>query len=508
MNQINNKRIAKNTILLYIRMMLILLVSLYTSRIVLDKLGVTDYGIYNVVAGVVAMLGFLNGSMANAVQRYLSFELGKENDSNVRKIFNVSILAHLGIAIIVFIIMELIGVWYLNNYMVIPKNRLEAANWVLQCSIITTIFTIIQVPYNALIIAKEQMGIYAYISILEVVLKLIIVYFLSLLDFDKLKLYSILIMLVTLLILSIYKSYCTHKFKEAKFKLVSDKKMLSNLLSFASWNMLGEIAWVFTGQGVNIILNLFFGPTVNAARGLADQINAAVMRFISNFQTAVNPQLIKSYASNQLQEMKLLLFRSIKFSFFLMLLISMPLILKMDFILNIWLKEVPKYAVEFCQLVLICSLTSTISNLFSQIARAYGKIRNYQIIVSTILFLNFPLSYIALKIGASPLSTMLINISIQLFLIYVRLHITCKMIELNKREFTKRVLYPIISVTFISSIIPLIVCHYSNNTAGSFIIICALSIISVILTIYFIGINKDERQILYSFAKKISKKIF
>lgn len=216
MNQINNKRIAKNTILLYIRMMLILLVSLYTSRIVLDKLGVTDYGIYNVVAGVVAMLGFLNGSMANAVQRYLSFELGKENDSNVRKIFNISILAHLGIAIIVFIIMELIGVWYLNNYMVIPKNRLEAANWVLQCSIITTIFTIIQVPYNALIIAKEQMGIYAYISILEVVLKLIIVYFLSLLDFDKLKLYSVLIMLVTLLILSICKLYCTHKFKRSK----------------------------------------------------------------------------------------------------------------------------------------------------------------------------------------------------------------------------------------------------------------------------------------------------
>lgn len=488
-------------------MIFILIVSLYTSRIVLDKLGVIDYGIYNVVAGVVAMLGFLNGSMANAVQRYLSFELGKDNYENVQKIFNISILAHIGIAFIVYIIMEFLGVWYLNNYMVIPLNRLEAANWVLQCSIITTIFSIVQVPYNALIIAKERMGIYAYISILEVTLKLGIVYILSLSSCDKLKLYSIMILFVTFFILIIYIIYCLVKFTESKIKYIIDKKMLGNLLAFASWNMLGEIAWIFTGQGVNIILNLFFGPTVNAARGLADQVNAAVMRFISSFQTAVNPQLIKSFASNQFEEMKILLFRSIKFSYLLMLIISMPLILNMEYILNLWLKNIPQYTIEFCRLVLISSLVSTISNLFSQVARAYGKIRNYQMIVSVILFLNFPISYIVLKLGFSPVSTMVVNISIQLFLVYIRLNITSSMIYLKKIDFLNKVLFPILKVSIISCIIPLVVYNYLNNEIERFIIVSILSVISILTTTYFVGINKSEKLMIKSLIHRFYTQI-
>lgn len=503
----NNKRIAKNTLLLYFRMLLMMFVTLFTSREVLDKLGVTDYGIYNVVGGVVAMLGFLNSSMSNAVQRYLSFEIGKNNEAGVNRIFNVSLFAHAGIAVFVFIVMEIVGVWYLNTHMNIPAERMDAANWVLQCSIFTTLFTIVQVPYNAIIISKEQMGIYAYISILEVVLKLLVVYMLAIGNFDKLKLYSVLIMVVTIGIVMIYRFYCTRKYKEAKFKLIKDWNLLKQIVGFASWNMLGELAWVFTGQGVNIILNSFFGPVVNAARGLAEQVNGAVNRFVANFQTAVNPQLIKNYASDQLGEMKTLLFRSTRFSYYLLLALSLPIILKMDFILHLWLKEVPDYTVGFCQLVLVSSLVSTLSNLLAQVARAYGKIRNYQIIVSIFLFLNFPLSYIVLKFGCSPLSSMFVNIGVNTMLLFVRLRLTNRMIQMTYGSFIRNVLFPVIIVTAVALVIPLIIYFMLDNSIISFIIVCLVSFVSVGVSTYALGMNANERLYILAAISKIITKI-
>lgn len=503
----NNKRIAKNTLLLYFRMLLMMFVTLFTSREVLDKLGVTDYGIYNVVGGVVAMLGFLNSSMSNAVQRYLSFEIGKNNEAGVNRIFNVSLFAHAGIAVFVFIVMEIVGVWYLNTHMNIPAERMDAANWVLQCSIFTTLFTIVQVPYNAIIISKEQMGIYAYISILEVVLKLLVVYMLAIGNFDKLKLYSVLIMVVTIGIVMIYRFYCTRKYKEAKFKLIKDWNLLKQIVGFASWNMLGELAWVFTGQGVNIILNSFFGPVVNAARGLAEQVNGAVNRFVANFQTAVNPQLIKNYASDQLGEMKTLLFRSTRFSYYLLLALSLPIILKMDFILHLWLKEVPDYTVGFCQLVLVSSLVSTLSNLLAQVARAYGKIRNYQIIVSIFLLLNFPLSYIVLKFGCSPLSSMFVNIGVNTMLLFVRLRLTNRMIQMTYGSFIRNVLFPVIIVTAVALVIPLIIYFMLDNSIISFIIVCLVSFVSVGVSTYALGMNANERLYILAAISKIITKI-
>lgn len=503
----NNKRIAKNTLLLYFRMLLMMFVTLFTSRVVLDKLGVTDYGIYNVVGGVVAMLGFLNSSMSNAVQRYLSFEIGKNNKAGVNRIFNVSLLAHAGIAVFVFVVMEIVGVWYLNTHMNIPAERMDAANWVLQCSIFTTLFTIVQVPYNAIIISKEQMGIYAYISILEVVLKLLVVYMLAIGNFDKLKQYSVLIMVVTIGIVMIYRFYCTRKYKEVKFKFIKDWNLLKQIVGFASWNMLGELAWVFTGQGVNIILNSFFGPVVNAARGLAEQVNGAVNRFVANFQTAVNPQLIKNYASDQLGEMKTLLFRSTRFSYYLLLALSLPIILKMDFILHLWLKEVPDYTTGFCQLVLVSSLVSTLSNLLAQVARAYGKIRNYQIIVSIFLFLNFPLSYIVLKLGCSPLSTMCVNIGINVMLLFVRLRLTNRMIQMTYGSFIRNVLFPIIIVTAVALVIPLGVYFILDNSIISFIIVALVSFLSVGVSTYALGMNANERLYILAAISKIITKI-
>lgn len=503
----NNKRIAKNTLLLYFRMLLMMFVTLFTSRVVLDKLGVTDYGIYNVVGGVVAMLGFLNSSMSNAVQRYLSFEIGKNNEAGVNRIFNVSLFAHVGIAVFVFVVMEIVGVWYLNTHMNIPAERMDAANWVLQCSIFTTLFTIVQVPYNAIIISKEQMGIYAYISILEVVLKLLVVYMLAIGNFDKLKLYSVLIMVVTIGIVMIYRFYCTRKYKEAKFKFIKDWNLLKQIVGFASWNMLGELAWVFTGQGVNIILNSFFGPVVNAARGLAEQVNGAVNRFVANFQTAVNPQLIKNYASDQLGEMKTLLFRSTRFSYYLLLALSLPIILKMDFILHLWLKEVPDYTTGFCQLVLVSSLVSTLSNLLAQVARAYGKIRNYQIIVSIFLFLNFPLSYIVLKFGGSPLSTMFINIGINAMLLFVRLRLTNRMIQMTYGSFIRNVLFPVIIVTAVALVIPLTIYFMLDNSIISFIIVCLVSFVSVGVSTYALGMNANERLYILAAISKINSSL-
>lgn len=503
----NNKRIAKNTLLLYFRMLLMMFVTLFTSRVVLDKLGVTDYGIYNVVGGVVAMLGFLNSSMSNAVQRYLSFEIGKNNEAGVNRIFNVSLFAHAGIAVFVFVVMEIVGVWYLNTHMNIPAERMDAANWVLQCSIFTTLFTIVQVPYNAIIISKEQMGIYAYISILEVVLKLLVVYMFAIGNFDKLKLYSVLIMVVTIGIMMIYRFYCTRKYKEAKFKFIKDWNLLKQIVGFASWNMLGELAWVFTGQGVNIILNSFFGPVVNAARGLAEQVNGAVNRFVANFQTAVNPQLIKNYASDQLGEMKTLLFRSTRFSYYLLLALSLPIILKMDFILHLWLKEVPDYTTGFCQLVLVSSLVSTLSNLLAQVARAYDKIRNYQIIVSIFLFLNFPLSYIVLKFGGSPLSTMFVNIGINAMLLFVRLRLTNRMIQMTYGSFIRNVLFPVIIVTAVALVIPLTIYFMLDNSIISFIIVCLVSFVSVGVSTYALGMNANERLYILAAISKIITKI-
>jgi O-antigen/teichoic acid export membrane protein len=503
----NNKRIAKNTIFLYIRMLLLMAVSLYTSRIVLDKLGVSDYGIYNVVGGIVSMLGFLSASMSNAVQRYLSFEIGKGNSEGVNRIFNVALFAHVIIAIIVFVFIEIGGMWYLETYLNVPKGRTVAAIWVLQMSILTTMFTIIQVPYTAIIISKEQMGIYAYLSIIEAVLKLLIVYLLVITPFDRLIFYSILMAAVQILMLLVNRVYCMKKYSEAKFHLIKDWKLLKELVSFAGWNVLGEIAWVFTGQGANMLLNAFFGPVINAARGIADQVNGAVSRFVTNFQVALNPQIIKTYANHDWTETMKLVYRGTRFSFYMLLILSLPIIIEMDKILHIWLKEVPGYTTIFCQLTLMTSIVTCITNLLAQIARAYGKIRNYQIVVSFVLFLNFPLSFLALKLGLSPVSTMIINLLIQVCLIGVRLSLTKKMISFTYKEYATNVFLPIIKVTVAACLLPVFMKLLLNEGVASFILILIITFVCASISSFFLGMNRHERGIVIQVFNKVYNKI-
>lgn len=506
-SQKDNKRVAKNTLFLYIRMLLVMVVSIYTSRVVLDVLGVSDYGIYNVVGGVVTFLGFLNSSMANAVQRFLSFELGKSDTEATARVFSISLMSHIGIAFLFFAVLECAGPWFLNSYMMISPERLEAAHFVLQCSIITALFSFIQVPYNAIIIAKEKMDIYAYVGILEVVLRLLVVYLLQISDFDRLEFYAVLQMLITVGILLFNMVYCRWTFLEARFRYIKDKATFKAIFGFAVWNLIGEFSWAMTGQGVNIILNIFCGTVVNAARGIADQVNAAVMRFVNNFQTALNPQIIKTYSANQVSEMNNLLSFGSRFSFYLLLLLSLPLLLEMNFILNFWLVEVPDYAVAFCQWVLVCSLVSIVTNLFSQVIRATGNIRNYQVSTACVQLLNFPLSYLLLYNHLSPVFTMVIATFIQIVIGVMRIIFVRKMVNYFVSLFLKDIFFPILKVTVCSVVVPMfVVCVYTDGIVR-FMTICLLSAVSVLLSSYYWGMEQSERDKILKLSHQYLNKL-
>lgn len=503
----NNKRIAKNTVFLYIRMLLIMVVTLYTSRVILATLGIEDFGIFNAVGGIVAMMGFLNSSMANAVQRFLSFEMGKQDEGKVRSTFNVSLHAHIAIAICVFIIMEIGGLWFLNHKMNIPLDRMVAAQWVFQSSIVVSILSILQVPYNALIMAKEQMSIYAYVSIVEVLLKLGIVYLLVLTGSDKLIAYSILTSVVSFIIFVTYIIYCKKKYKESKLYFVKDTKSLRQLMGFASWNMLGEIAWILTGQGVNILLNIFFGPVVNAARGMAYQVEGAVMKFVQSFQVAMNPQIIKTYAANLHEQTMSLVYTGTRFSYYLVLILSLPLYFEIDYILSVWLEEVPPMTADFCRLILISGLVQTCSNLFATVAKAYGKIRNYQLIISFILMCNFPLSYLMLYLGFSPMSTVGVAILIQAVVLIARLLLMKGMIIYSIRDFLRNVLLPLLLVTFFSLVVPYVVSQTMPVGLSRFFCNLIASELVMIAIIYTLGLRQNERQLVCKSIVKIKDKL-
>ncbi len=503
MSDTNNKRIARNTLFLYVRMLLVMAVSLYTSRIILAALGVTDFGIYNVVGGVVAFLGFLNSSMSNAVQRFLSFELGRNDGAKTNHVFCSALIAHFSIAVFIVIVLELVGSWFISNQLNIPPNRLCAAKWVFQCSVITSFFSILQVPYNAIIIAKERMGVYAYLSILEVLFKLVIVYFLLIISYDRLITYAVLHAIVTIGVLQFYRIYCSKKFIEAKFRLVRDYSTLKEIGSFAVWNLIGEFAWSVTNQGVSFVINVFVGPVVNAAQGVSVQVNTAVMRFVSNFQTALNPQIIKSYSSSALEDMSKLISRGSRLSFFLLLLLSLPLIFEMDYVLHLWLKEVPDYAREFCQMMLICSLVMTATNLLVTIIRATGNIREYQFVTAILLLFNFPLSWFVLKIGMPPYTVIISLTLVQIINGCIRLYYVKKLVNYPIRSFVCFDLAKMIVVLLISSTPFIILKQFCMQGTYRFVLSVLFTGMVVILSSYMFGLERKEKIEIYNaFVRK------
>lgn len=424
------KRIVKNAVMLYFRMLLTMAVALYTSRVVLQTLGVEDFGIYNVVAGFVMMLGFLQGAMSSATQRFLAFELGKSDDRDVHRIFSMSLNVHILIAIIVLLLGQTIGLWFLETQMTIPIDRMIAAKWVFNLAIVTFMIEIIKVPYNAMIIAHEEMSIFAWMSIITVLLKLLIVFMLVWFGIDKLILYAILSLAVTFIVFMMYAGYCRIKYIESKFRFYWEKNLFKVMLSYTGWNLWGSIAVILSSQGVNILLNIFFGPTINATRAISMQVSSTLNNFVQNLQVAINPQIIKSYASQDIAYMHQLNCYGAKYNFFLLFFLSIPVLINTDFILIMWLGSIPEYTSIFVKLTIVNILIDCISAPLMTSAQATGKIKLYQTIVGGILLLNLPFSYFVLKMGGEPYSVLFVGIGASIFAFIARLIIVNKLIYL------------------------------------------------------------------------------
>ena len=501
--QANNKRIAKNTMLLYGRMLLLMAISLYTSRVILNALGVEDYGIYNIVGGVVAMFSMLSGSLSAAISRFITFELGKGNKENLAKVFSASVTIQLGICAIVMLLAETVGLWFLNSKMVIPENRLYAANWVYQLSLVTFVISLVSIPYNAAIIAHERMSAFAYISIFEAVNKLIVAYFIIISPIDKLIFYAIMIAMIAIIIRLIYGVYCKKRFEECTYHFIYDHELLKQMFGFAGWNFIGASSALLRDQGGNIVINLFCGPAVNAARGIAFQVNTAVHSFVTNFMTALNPQITKSYASGDYQYMMTLIFQGARLSYYILLLLSLPVIVNTQYILHIWLGQVPEHTVLFVQLVLIFGMCESISSPLITAMLATGKIRNYQLVVGGFQMLNLPVSYILLRFGAIPETVLIVAIVISQLCLVSRLYMLRGLIGLKARDFIKKVYANVIEVTILSVIVPFLLAIVLNNDFLNFIVLSIITVVSTLLVVFYVGCTMEERQFVVSKVKMI-----
>lgn len=493
-NTENSKRIAKNTLLLYARMLILLIISLYTSRVILNSLGIEDYGIYNVVGGVVSMFSILSGSLSASISRYITYALGKGNIKELNKIFCTAINIQLILILAITILLETIGIWFLNYKMVIPAERLIAANWVFQFSVITFIINLWSIPYNAAIIAHERMSAFAYISIFDALSKLIIAFIITFNPIDRLIYYGILVLIVGIIQRYLYAYYCKRNFEECKYKRLFDKKIIKEMFGFAGWNFIGASSVILRDQGGNILINMFFGPSVNAARGVAMSVNSAVYGFVSNFMVALNPQITKSYASGDLDYMFKLVFQGARLSYYILLILALPIILNTQYLLHLWLGVVPEHASLFVKLVLIFTMSESLASPLITVMLATGKIRNYQLIVGGLQLMNLPFSYIGLKIGFPPEFIFIIAIAISVICEFARLYMLKKMVGLSLKNFLKEVYFNVIIVTLVSSIAPFIIKHYvAKSSFMIFIVICFVSVISTFIVIYFVGCTKQDR---------------
>ncbi len=504
----NTKRIAKNTLLLYVRMLFTMAVSLFTSRVILNTLGVEDYGINNVVGGVISMLGFLTGSLGAASSRYITYDLGKGDMDIMKKTFGNILSIHYILAAIILILGETVGLWFMNTQLQIPIGRETAAFWVYQFSVLSSIMAVISVPYNATIIAHEKMEAFAYISIVDAILKLTIVYVLVIIPYDKLILYSFLYFCIQVFDRIVYFVYCSKHFEESHAKCSYDKKLFKEIFVFAGWTMNGNLAVIGFTQGLNILLNIFFGPVVNAARAIAVQVQNVCQQFCSNFQMALNPQLTKSYAQGDLNAMHGLLVKSSKFSFYILFFIAMPLMFEAHLVLKIWLGIVPDYTVNFLRLILVFGLTYTVSNPLIVSVHATGDLKKFQIIEGTMLLLIVPIAYFLLKaFNLRPETVFIVQIIVELCTQCARIKIVLPMIGLQIKEYLRRVVIPITIVAVLSPIVPYLVWKFLPEDYLSFFVVCAACVICSSVVIYSIGCTRNERAFLMDKVKMFLCKI-
>lgn len=503
----NSKRIAKNTFYLYARMLFLMFITLFTSRVVLDKLGIEDFGIYNVVGGLAMMFTFFSSSLANVTQRFLNIELGRSDIKQASNIFNQHLLLYIILAICVIVFAEIIGLWFIYNKMVIPIERQFAAICVFQFTVISLCVTLIGIVFNSVIIAHENMKIYSYVSMFEGIVKLLVAYIISISVFDRLILYGLLLLLTAIAVQGYYAIYCFKKYEECNIHFIWDKKILKETSSLISWNMAGTAVYAINDSGINVLLNLFFGPIVNAARAISYQMNSAVNSFATSFFTAVRPQIFKSYSAGDYEYLLKLFYNSSRYSYYLLWLLCLPIMFSIDLILNIWLKEVPDYTNIFAIWILIYSLINVLNNPIWTIALAIGKLKKYIGIGSGIFLMIFPISYFALKIGSSPVCVFIIMCVIRFLYLIAVLIIIRQNINFSFKDYCINVVKPILAVTCISLFMVWLIKGIYIHTILSFIFFVILSWIIILLSIGLVGVSKSERVYIINICKtKIFKK--
>lgn len=491
--------IARNTLIMYIRMFVMMIIGLYTSRVILNTLGIEDYGIYNVVGGVVAMFSIISSSLSSSVSRFLTFEIGRGDFERLKQVFSTSVVVQIVLAIGVMIIIEILGVWFLNYKMNIPAARMEAANFVMQCSILSFGLSIINTPFNASIIAHERFGIFAYLTLSDSILKLLIVFLLSVTPYDPLKTYAILLLAVTVFVQLIYLIYCRRHFNECRFELKCNKALIKEMGGFAGWSFFGNTSWILNTQGIDILINLFFGVTLNAARGIANQVNNIVQGFVSNFMTALNPQITKSYAKGDFEYLQRLVFQGAKYSYFLMLFFALPLCLETKQILVLWLKIIPEYAVPFVRLTLISTMIFVLGNTLSTAQSSTGKMKVMAIGTSMVTFLEFPLVYVSFKLGMSAISCYLIHIFIYSVLLFVKINIVKRYIYISYMNFVQEVLFKVLLVTLLALIFPLFIILTMDDSFWRLLIIAFVGCLTTLISVFGVGMNSSERTYMLSF---------
>lgn len=505
----NTKRIAKNTLMLYVRMGFSMLVSLYTSRVVLNTLGVEDYGIYNVVGGFVGMFSLISSSLSASTSRFLTFELGKGDIDKLKRVFSTSLSIHVVLIVIVFVALETVGSWFLNSRMTIPTDRLAAANWVFQASVLAFLLGLFSVPYNASIVSHERMTVFAYVGIIDVCLRLSIVLFIahSPWRFDRLIVYALLLVMIGVLLQCFYFIYCGRNFQECRLRFTFDKAYWKEMSSFAGWNFIGCTAGLLKDQGVNVLLNLFIGPVVNAARGIALAVNAAVVGFAGNFMAALSPQITKSYASGNRDYTLMLVERGSRFSFYIISFFALPILFETDFVLTLWLKQYPEHTVNFVRLILLLSLSDVLSNTLITLQNATGHIRNYQIAVGGMLMMNFPLSYVCLKIGFPPESTLLVGLFVSVACMLLRIMFLRKMAGLSAKRYLKNVYMNVAMVFVLSTILPMLPHFALEQGWQRFVLVTIISVSGTSFVAYTLGCNKEERLFFRQSALSAKRKL-
>jgi len=498
----SNSRLLKNTFLLYFRMALMMCINLYTSRIVLLTLGVEDYGIFNVVGGVIVMFSFLNESMTASTQRFLSFELGAGNKERLHEVFITSLHIHILISLIVIVLGETVGLWFVLEKMVIPPERMVAAQWCYQLSIFIAVLTVLNYPYQSAIITHERMSSFAYIAILDAVLKLLLVYLLLVFDYDRLILYAILYAAEKFIIRMVYNIYCIRNFEECRYKWLFHKHTFKEMASFAGWSMWGNLAYVCYTEGLNMLLNLFFGPIVNAARGVAVQAQGAIFQVANNFQMAMNPQITKTYASGQLKETHNLIYRSSRLTFCLMLTICLPLIAETPIVLDIWLKEVPEESVTFLRILLVITMIQMFYAPLITAVAATGKIKKYETTVSALMLTIIPIAYVVLRMGGLPQSVFIVYLCIVILAYATILYIVLPMIHLKLADYLINTVKPCGIMFVLSLIIPVAMKMVLPAGLLPSLTIIALTVISTSILSLTIGLDEEMRKLIFGRLKK------